>query len=222
MSEAASRLNLHDGSAVSRAAACSDGFGRFDGGPECGVYIQICSVEQVRIGAAFRGAAHACVALVGAGCRRGSRASLTLWSAACSSRARAPRAFLRGGGDQILTSGVRKMTVPMSRPRAPRQRARRIPLEGARRPHLGNARDQRGGFAAAWALRVFFIETGGGGDRATARPRLRRPVVEPKAAIDHRLGDRPVEQRYRDAAARSGLQPLASVPFRRPPARRWR
>src|SRR5262245_28011015 len=29
--------------------ACSDGFDNVDGGPECGVYIQMRSIEQVRI-----------------------------------------------------------------------------------------------------------------------------------------------------------------------------
>jgi hypothetical protein len=29
--------------------ACSDGFDDVDGGPECGVYIQMCGVEQVRV-----------------------------------------------------------------------------------------------------------------------------------------------------------------------------
>src|SRR3979490_1756887 len=35
--------------------ACSDGFDDFDGGPECGVYIQIRSVEQVCIGGGLQG-----------------------------------------------------------------------------------------------------------------------------------------------------------------------
>src|ERR1700676_1234484 len=35
--------------------ACSDGFDDFDGGPECRVYIQMRSVEQVRIGGGPQG-----------------------------------------------------------------------------------------------------------------------------------------------------------------------
>ena len=35
--------------------ACSDGFDDVDGGPECGVYIQMRGVEQVRIGCRFHG-----------------------------------------------------------------------------------------------------------------------------------------------------------------------
>src|SRR5260370_2623031 len=33
--------------------ACSDGFDNVDGGPECGVYIQMSGVEQVRVGSRF-------------------------------------------------------------------------------------------------------------------------------------------------------------------------
>ena len=46
---------LHDGSAVSALPACSDGFDDVDGGPECGVYIQMRGIEQVRILRAFQG-----------------------------------------------------------------------------------------------------------------------------------------------------------------------
>src|SRR5258707_6634647 len=35
--------------------ACSDGFDNVDGGPECGVYIQMRGVEQVRIARALQG-----------------------------------------------------------------------------------------------------------------------------------------------------------------------
>src|SRR5438552_10591029 len=35
--------------------ACSDGFDDVDGGPECGVYIQMRGVEQVRIRRRFQG-----------------------------------------------------------------------------------------------------------------------------------------------------------------------
>ena len=35
--------------------ACSDGFDDIDGGPECGVYIQMRGVEQVRIRGGFEG-----------------------------------------------------------------------------------------------------------------------------------------------------------------------
>ena len=50
-----SRLILHDGSAVSALPACSDGFDDVDGGPECGVYIQMRGIEQVRILRALQG-----------------------------------------------------------------------------------------------------------------------------------------------------------------------
>ena len=46
---------LHDGSAVSALPACSDGFDNVDGGPECGVYIQMRGIEQVRIFRALQG-----------------------------------------------------------------------------------------------------------------------------------------------------------------------
>src|SRR6187402_2277077 len=54
ISDAPSRMRseqaiLHDGSAVSALPACSDGFDDVDGGPECGVYIQMRGIEQVRI-----------------------------------------------------------------------------------------------------------------------------------------------------------------------------
>src|SRR5262245_61120061 len=35
--------------------ACSDGFDNSDGGPECGVYIQMCGIEQVRVSGGFQG-----------------------------------------------------------------------------------------------------------------------------------------------------------------------
>src|SRR5215510_6648725 len=45
--------------------ACSDGFDNVDGGPECGVYIQMRGVEQVRIRRGFEGCRRAAgVALV--------------------------------------------------------------------------------------------------------------------------------------------------------------
>src|SRR2546425_2369148 len=45
--------------------ACSDGFDNVDGGPECGVYIQMRGIQQVRIAGAFeRGSRARTVALV--------------------------------------------------------------------------------------------------------------------------------------------------------------
>ena len=35
--------------------ACSDGFDNVDGGPECGVYIQMRGIEQVRIRRGLQG-----------------------------------------------------------------------------------------------------------------------------------------------------------------------
>ena len=51
--------------------ACSDGFDDVDGGPECGVYIQMRGIEQVRILRAFQGGGGPgrCRARPGAGCR---------------------------------------------------------------------------------------------------------------------------------------------------------
>ena len=48
-------LSSNDEAAVSRASARSDGFDNVDGGPECGVYIQMRGIEQVRIRRGFQG-----------------------------------------------------------------------------------------------------------------------------------------------------------------------
>src|SRR6476660_7826999 len=63
-----SRLNSSKTEARSAALpACSDGFDNVDGGPECGVYIQMGGVEQVRIrGQLERSDGAAGVALVAA------------------------------------------------------------------------------------------------------------------------------------------------------------
>src|ERR1700751_39167 len=48
----------HPPKAEARSAAlpaCSDGFDNVDGGPECGVYIQMRGIEQVRIRRGFEG-----------------------------------------------------------------------------------------------------------------------------------------------------------------------
>src|SRR5436190_22569923 len=48
----------HPPKAEARSAArpaCSDGFDNVDGGPECGVYIQMRGIEQVRIVRALQG-----------------------------------------------------------------------------------------------------------------------------------------------------------------------
>ena len=207
--------------------ACSDGFDDIDGGPECGVYIQMRGIEQVRIGGGFeRGDRPRGVALVAAqdvgedlGLARLAR--------------RPPAAPGRGGGralgavavTKILTSASGKMTVPMSRPSstAPggeRPKSRWKASKAART--CGMAETSEAASPTAWRL------SAGSSKRAGSSALRGRDRARPyrRAGGRHRAAPwRPPGRagRYRDAAARNG-PPAAcrACPCRRPPARRWR
>ena len=153
--------------------ACSDGFDDVDGGPECGVYIQMRGVEQVCIRRRFqRGYRPRAVALVTAS---DVGQDLTLVDAASGLLelgGAAARAHLRAGGDEDLHVRVRKdhgSDVATIEHRAG-GRAPEVALEGAADGLALSQVLKQAGLTASTSEAMRMIDQGGvklNGDRVT-------------------------------------------------------
>src|SRR5262245_41091817 len=216
-----SRLLLHNDSAVLALPACSDGFDNVDGGPECGVYIQMRGIEQVCIFRAFEG-----------GClpRRitlvpapdvGQHVRLLDRHPDGLQLQRPPAGpHLGGRGHEYLNVSVREDDGPdiaAIEHRAGRL-APELPLKiEQRRPYLGDRRHHRGGLADRMAFQHLFVE-----GRWIERPRgasCTGHVIERLAGVEHRLRHRAVDQ----AGVEVPEAEMARQPFpQRPLARRRR
>src|SRR5262245_47781059 len=89
--------------------ACSDGFDNVDGGPECGVYIQMRGVEQGRVGGRLERCYRAfCIALVTPD-NIGQNVSFAYLPAGTHQFGRPPaRAYFRGCVEKQLYVGIRE------------------------------------------------------------------------------------------------------------------
>src|SRR5260221_10440160 len=89
--------------------ACSDGFDNVDGGPECGVYIQIRGIEQVRIRRALQGGGRPLAVARVAAADVVQHVSLhDLMAGPLQLGGPAPGAHLGGGRDEDFHLGIRE------------------------------------------------------------------------------------------------------------------
>ena len=167
--------------------ACSDGFDDVDGGPECGVYIQMRGIEQVRIRRGFerRGCPFG-VALIPAQDVGEDLGFVDRAARRPAIRAvRRPARTSRGRGHENLHVGVGE--DHRSDVAAIEHRARRGAAEAAlerkqRRADLGDRRDQRGGLADSLALERRLVERPGSSASAAASARTRSPGEWPASS----------------------------------------